>query len=171
MVCRAPHHTEAELLFALAAFSKVLTQTILLLEIPSFDAGLIAFLCIFLLMWVLYCVLRTEREKTMPELKNSVGPRDCVKFENPLSTSDAPFLATVTLVTLELIVDALIIASALQGGGSIMIGTMLAIAVFIAAAILLVYRSAFMNDVFVRKPRLEKISAGLLEGVPEVENE
>jgi hypothetical protein len=133
-----------------------------MLEIPSFVAGLIAFLFVFMLMGIMFFVLRGERDKTIPPL-NTVGPTDVVKFENTLSSSDAPFLAIVTLVTLELVLDALIVVSALQGMGSIALGTMLAFATFLAAAILAVYRSGFMTEAFARKPRLEKIAAGFSE--------
>ena len=133
-----------------------------MLEIPSFVAGLIAFLFVFLLMGVMFYVLRGERDKTIPPL-NTVGPADVVKFESTLTSSDAPFLAIMTLVTLELVLDALIVVSVLQGIGSIAVGTMLAIATFLAAAILAVYRSGFMTEAFARKPRLEKIAARFSE--------
>jgi hypothetical protein len=110
----------------------------------------------------MFFVLRGERDKTIPPL-NTVGPTDVVKFENTLTSSDAPFLAIITLVTLELVQDALIVVSVLQGMGSIAVGTMLAIAVFLAAAILAVYRSSFMSEAFARKPRLEKIAARFSE--------
>jgi hypothetical protein len=132
------------------------------LEIPSFVAGLIAFLFVFLLMGIMFIVLREEKDKTIPAL-NTLGPNDVAKFENPLSSSDAPFVAIITLVTLELVLDALIVVSALQGMGSIAIGTMLALATFLAAAILAVYRSSFMSEAFARKPRLETIAARLFE--------
>jgi len=133
-----------------------------LFEIPSFIGGLIAFLFVFLLMGVMFFVLREERDKTIPPL-NTVGPSDVIEFENTLISSNAPFLAIVTLVTLELVLDALIAVSALQGAGSISIGTMLALATFVAAAILRVYRSGFMREVFARKPRLEKVAASQYE--------
>ncbi len=138
------------------------------IEIPSFEVGIIAFIFAFLLMWIMFHVLKTEKEKTMPTL-NPLGPSDISRLENPLSISDAPFLAIVTLVTLELILDALIVASVLQGVGSIAVGTMLAVAAFLAAAIIEVYRSAFMSESFTRKPRLEKIAANLFEGPGEGE--
>ena len=131
-------------------------------EIPSFVGGLIAFLFVFLLMGVMFFVLREERDKTIPPL-STVGPGDVVEFENILISSDAPFLAIITLVTLELVLDVLIVVSALQGAGSITIGTMLALATFVAAAILGVYRSAFMREAFARKPRLEKVAARQFE--------
>jgi hypothetical protein len=133
-----------------------------LFEIPSFVGGLIAFLFVFLLMGVMFFVLRGERDKTIPPL-DTVGPSDVVEFENTLTSSDAPFLAIITLVTLELVLDALIVVSALQGAGSITVGTMLALATFVAAAILEVYRSGFMREAFARKPRLEKVAAGQFE--------
>jgi hypothetical protein len=133
-----------------------------LFEIPSFVGGLIAFLIIFLLMGVMFFVLREERDKTIP-LLNTVGPSDVVEFDNALMSSDAPFLAIVTLVTLELVLDVLIVVSPLQGAGSIAIGTMLALATFVAAAILGVYRSGFMREAFARKPRLEKVAARQFE--------
>jgi hypothetical protein len=43
------------------------------------------------------------------------------------------------------------------------IGTMLAVTTFLAAAILAVYRSSFMGEAFLRKPRLETIADSLLE--------
>ncbi len=131
-------------------------------EIPSFIAGLIAFLFVFLLMGMLFFVLREERDKTMPSL-NTLEPTDLVRLENPLSSIDAPFVAIITLVTLEVALDVLIVVSALQGIGSIAMGTMLAVATFLAAAILAVYRSAFMSDAFTRKPRLETVAARQLE--------
>jgi len=133
-----------------------------LFEIPSFVGGLIAFLFVFLLMGIMFFVLREERDKAMPIL-DTVGLSDQIEFENNLSSSDAPFLAIVTLVTLELVLDALIVVSTLQGAGSIAIGTMLALATFVAAAILGVYRSGFMHEAFTRKPRLEKVSARQFE--------
>jgi len=133
-----------------------------LLEIPSFVAGLLAFLFVFTLLGVMFFVLREERDRTMP-LLDTVGPTDVAKSENKLARSDAPFLAIVTLVAVELIVDVLIVVSALQGAGSFMVGTMFAIATFLAAAILAVYSSCFMSDAFLRKPRLEKIAARLSE--------
>jgi uncharacterized oligopeptide transporter (OPT) family protein len=133
-----------------------------LFEIPSFIAGLIAFLFVFLLMGMLFFVLREERDKTMPSL-NTLEPTDLVRLENPLSSVDAPFVAIITLVTLEVALEVLIVVSALQGIGSIAMGTMLAVATFLAAAILAVYRSAFMSDAFTRKPRLETVAARQLE--------
>jgi hypothetical protein len=65
------------------------------------------------------------------------------------------------LVILELVLDVLIVVSVLQGMGSIAVGTMLALATFLAAAILAVYRSTFMSDSFTRKPRLEQVAASL----------
>ena len=125
-------------------------------------AGLIAFLFVFLLMGVMFFVLREERDRTMPPL-NTVGPTDMAKSENVFASLDAPFLAVVTLAILEIVVDAVIVVSVLQGMGSFAIGTMLALATFLAAAILAVYRNSFMSDVFVRKPRLEKIAARFFE--------
>ncbi|MGB9024210.1 MAG: hypothetical protein WCC94_12360 [Candidatus Bathyarchaeia archaeon] len=143
-------------------------QIALVTEIPSFEAGLIAFLFVFLLMGIMYYVLRTERSKTMPQL-NPLGPRDMVTLENPMSSSDAPFLAIITLVILELVMDVLIVVSVLQGMGSIAVGTMLAVAAFLAAAILAVYRSAFVKEAFTRKPRLEVVSARQFEKAGEGE--
>jgi len=142
--------------------SGISNQTALITEIPSFEAGLIAFLFVFLLMGIMFYVLRTERNKTMPQL-NPLGPRETVRLENPLSSSDAPYLAVVTLVILELVLDALIVVSVLQGTGSVAVGTMLAIATFLAAAILTVYRSTYMSDAFTRKPRLEIVAASLFK--------
>jgi hypothetical protein len=133
-----------------------------LFEIPSFVGGLIAFLFVFLLMGVMFFVLREDRDRTVPPL-NTVGPSDLVELENNLASSDAPFLAIVTLVILELVLDGLIVVSALQGGGSIAIGTMLALATFVAAAILGAYRSGFMREAFARKPRLEQVAARQFE--------
>ena len=133
-----------------------------MLEIPSFVAGLLAFLFIFMLMGIMFFVLREDRDRTIPPL-DTVGPTDIAKSENKLVRSDASFLAIVTLVTIELIVDALIVVSALQGAGSFLIGTMFAIATFLGAAILAVYGNCFMSDAFMRKPRLEKIAARLSE--------
>jgi hypothetical protein len=135
-------------------------KTALVTEIPSFDAGLIAFLFIFLLMGIMYFILRSDRDKAMPQL-SPLGPKDVVKLDNPLSSSDAAYVGVITLVILELTLDALIVVSVLQGMGSIAIGTMLAIAAFLAAAILAVYRSTFMSDSFTRKPRLERVAANL----------
>lgn len=132
-------------------------------EIPSFFAGLIAFFFVFLLMSVMFSVLREEKDKTIPPL-NTLGPGDVVEIENKLTSSDAPFLAIITLVAFELALDVLIVVSVLQGMGSIATGTMLATAAFLAAAILAVYRSGFMSDAFARKPRLEKIAARQFEG-------
>lgn len=134
------------------------------MEIPSFVGGLIAFLFVFLLMGVMFFVLRTEKNKTIPQL-NSVGPSDVAKFKNPLSSSDATYHAVTTLVTLEVVLDALIVVSVLQKMGSIAVGTMLAAATFLAAAILTVYRSTFMSEAFARKPRLENIAARLSDKV------
>jgi hypothetical protein len=140
----------------LEAFGK----TALVIEIPSFDAGLIAFFFIFLLMGIMYFVLRSDRDKVMPQL-SPLGPKDVAKVDNPLSSSDAAFVGIITLVILELALDVLIIVSVLQGMGSIAVGTMLAMATFLAAAILAVYRSTFMTDSFMRKPRLERVAANL----------
>ena len=148
--------------------SGISNEITLVTEIPSFNAGLIAFLLVFLLMGIMFYVLRTERDKTLPPL-NPLGPRDIVRFENPLSKSDAPYLAIITLVTLELVLDALIVVSVLQGMGSIAVGTMLAIASFLAAAILTVYRSTFMSEAFTRKLRLEIVAASLFEETSEGE--
>jgi len=133
-----------------------------LFEIPSFVAGLIAFLFVFVLMGIMFFVLREERDRTIPSL-NTIGPTDVAKLEPVLTSSDAPFLAIVTLVMLEIVLDALIVVSVLQGMGSIAVGTMLAVATFLAAAILAVYRSSFMGEVFLRKPRLEIIADSLFE--------
>lgn len=130
----------------------------LLIEIPSYVAGLIAFLFVFVLMAVMFSILRTEKNKTIPQL-NRLGPTEVTGFENPLSSSDAPYIAIMTLVSFEIVLDVLILVGALQGMGSIAIGSMLAIAVFLAATILVVYRDAYMSDVFTRKPRLEAIAA------------
>jgi hypothetical protein len=140
----------------LGAFGK----TALVTEIPSFDAGLIAFVFIFLLMGIMYFVLKSDRDKIMPQL-SPLGPKDVAKLDNPLSTSDAAYVGVITLVILELILDVLIVVSVLQGMGSIAVGTMLAFAAFLAAAILAVYRSTFMSDSFTRKPRLERVAANL----------
>jgi len=137
-----------------------LSKTTLVIEIPSFDAGLIAFLLVFLLMGIMYYVLRSDRDKAMPQL-SSLGPKDVAKLENPLSSSDAAYIGITTLVILELALDALIVVSVLQGMGSIAVGTMLAVATFLAAAILAVYRSTFMSEAFTRKPRLEHVAASL----------
>lgn len=144
------------------------SQRVLVIEIPSFDAGLIAFLLLFMLMGIMFYVLRTERDRTMPRL-DPLGPNDMIRRGNPLSSSDAPFLAIITLVILELILDILIVVSALQGMSSIAVGTMLALAAFLAAAILAVYRSTFMDDAFTRKPRLEKVAAALFTDTREAE--
>jgi hypothetical protein len=133
-----------------------------LFEIPSFVSGLVAFIFVFLLMGIMFFVLREERDKTIPPL-NTVGPTDVARVESTLVSSDGAFLAIVTLVMLEIVLDAMIVLSVLQGMGSIAIGTMLAVAAFIAAAILAVYRSNFMDDAFLRKPRLETIAANLSE--------
>ena len=140
----------------LGAFGK----TALVTEIPSFDAGLVAFLFIFLLMGIMYFILRSDRDKVMPQL-SPLGPKDVAKLDNPLSSSDAAYVGTTTLVILELVLDVLIVVSVLQGMGSIAVGTMLALATFLAAAILTVYRSTFMSDSFTRKPRLEQVAASL----------
>ena len=113
-------------------------------------------------MGVMFFILREEKDKTLPPM-STVGPTDVVEFQNTLTTSDAPYLAIITLVTLEIVLDVLIVVSTLQGTGSIVIGTMLASATFLAAAILAVYRSGFMSDAFARKPRLEKIAAHQFE--------
>jgi hypothetical protein len=133
-----------------------------LFEIPSFVAGLIAFLIVFLLMGIMFFVLREERDKTVPPL-NTIGPTDIARLEPALALPDAPFLAIVTLVVLEIVLDVLVVVSVLQGMGSVAIGTMLAVATFLAAAILAVYRSSFMSEAFLRKPRLEIIADSLLE--------
>jgi len=138
------------------AFSKIALVT----EIPSFEAGLIAFLFVFLLMGIMYYVLRSDRDKTMP-LLSPLGPKETARLENPLSSSDAAYIGIVTLVILELALDVLIVVSVLQGMGSIAVGTMLALAAFVAAAILAVYRGTFMSEVFTRKPRLEHVAASL----------
>jgi hypothetical protein len=140
----------------LGAFGK----TALVTEIPSFDAGLIAFLFIFLLMGIMYFILRSDRDKMMPQL-SPLEPKDVAKLDNPLSSSDAAYVGITTLVILELVLDVLIVVSVLQGMGSIAVGTMLALATFLAAAILAVYRSTFMSDSFTRKPRLEQVAASL----------
>jgi ABC-type antimicrobial peptide transport system permease subunit len=133
-----------------------------LFEIPSFVAGLIAFLFVFLLTGIMFFVLREERDKTIPPL-NIVGPTDVARLEPVLTSSDAPFLAIVTLITLEITLDALIVVSVLQGMGSTAVGTMLAVATFLAAAILEIYRSSFMGEAFLRKRRLEIIATNLFE--------
>ncbi len=138
----------------------------LITEIPSFEAGLIAFVLVFLLMGIMFYILRTERNKTVPPL-DPLGPHDTVRLENPLSASDAPFLAIVTLVILELVLDVLIVVSVLQGMGSVAVGTMLALAAFLAAAILAVYRSTYMSDAYTRKPRLEIVAASLFKKTSE----
>ena len=148
----------------LGAFGK----TALVTEIPSFDAGLVAFLFIFLLMGIMYYVLRSERNKAMPQL-SPLGPKDTVRLGNPLSSSDAAYVGITTLVILELVLDVLIVVSVLQGMGSIAVGTMLALATFLAAAILAVYRSTFMSDSFTRKPRLEQVAASLSKKLGEGE--
>jgi len=153
---------------AICGPSGISNQTTLITEIPSFEAGLIAFLFVFLLMGIMFYVLRTERNKTMPQL-NPLGPRETVRLENPLSSSDAPYLAIVTLVILEIVLDALIVVSVLQGVGSIAVGTMLAIAAFLAAAILAVYRSTYLSEAFTRKPRLEIVAANLFKKTEEGE--
>jgi len=140
----------------LVAFSK----TALVMEIPSFEAGLIAFLFVFFLMGIMYYVLRSERDKVMPQL-SPLGPKDVATLENPLSSSDAAYIGMTMLVILELSLDVLIVVSVLQGMGSIAVGMMLALATFLAAAILAVYRSTFMSEAFTRKPRLELVAASL----------
>lgn len=135
-------------------------KTALVTEIPSFEAGLIAFLFVFLLMGIMYYVLRSDRDKMMPQL-SPLGPKDMVTLENPLSSSDAAYVGLITLVMLELVLDALIVVSVLQGMGSAAVGTMLALAAFIAAAILSIYRSVFMTEAFTRKPRLEQVAASM----------
>jgi hypothetical protein len=140
----------------LGAFGK----TALVTELPSFDAGLVAFLFIFLLMGTMYFILRSDRDKVMPQL-SPLGPKDVTKLDNPLSSSDAAYVGITTLVILELVLDVLIVVSVLQGMGSIAVGTMLALATFLAAAILAAYRSTFMSDSFTRKPRLEQVAASL----------
>jgi hypothetical protein len=147
---------------------KLPNQTALVTEMPSFEAGLIAFLLFFLLMGIMFYVLRTERGKRAPP-SEPLGPSEMVRRENPLSNSDAPFLGIVTLVILELVLDALIVVSVLQGMGSTAVGTMLAVAVFVAAAILAVYSSTFMEEAFTRKPRLEVVAANLSEKIRESE--
>jgi hypothetical protein len=147
---------EPTVVLPLGAFSK----TALVTEIPSFDAGLIAFLLVFLLMGVMYYVLRSDRNKVMPQL-SPLGPKDVARLENPLSSSDAAYIGITMLVILELALDSLIVVSVLQGMGSIAVGTMLALATFLAAAILAVYRSTFMSEAFMRKPRLELVAASL----------
>ena len=139
---------------------RIFSQTVLITEIPSFEAGLVAFLFVFLLMGIMYCVLRSDRDKTMPQL-SPLGPRDTVRLGNPLASSDAAYIGIVTMVILELLLDALIVLSALQGMGSIALGTMLAVAAFLAAVILAVYRSTYMSEAFMRKPRLELVAASL----------
>ena len=139
---------------------RIFSQTVLITEIPSFEAGLVAFLFVFLLMGIMYCVLRSDRDKTMPQL-SPLGPRDTVRLGNPLASSDAAYIGIVTMVILELLLDALIVLSALQGMGSIALGTMLAVAAFLAAVILAVYRSTYMSEAFTRKPRLELVAASL----------
>jgi len=133
-----------------------------LVEIPSFDAGLVAFAAVFVLMGVMFFVLREERDRTIP-LLDTLGPSDVAKFESMPKLADAPFLAIVTLVIIELIVDALIVVTVLQGAGTFSAGTMLALAAFLAAAILMVYKSNFMSEAFLRKPRLEKIANHFIE--------
>ncbi len=133
-----------------------------MLEIPSFLAGLLAFFFVFVLMGVMFFVLREDRDKTIPELA-TVGPTDITKIDSPSAVPDAPFIAIVTLVMIELVVDALIVVSVVQGAGPFAIGTMLAVGTFIAAAILAVYRSNFLTEAFLRKPRLETIATRLYE--------
>lgn len=142
--------------------SGILDPTALVTEIPSFEAGLIAFVLVFVLMGIMFYVLRTDRDIMIPRL-NPLGRTEIGRVENPLSRSDAPYLAMITLVTLEVILDAMIVISALQGMGSIAVGTMLASAAFIGAGILAVYRSTFMEDAFTRKPRLEVVAANLFK--------
>jgi len=143
-------------------------KTALITEIPSFEAGLIAFFFVFLLMGLMHYVLRSDRNKMMPQL-SPLGPKDVTRLENPLSSSDAAYIGMITLVILELALDALIVVSALQGMGSIALGTMLALATFLAAAILAVYRSTYMSEAFTRKPRLELVAANLLKKANEDE--
>jgi hypothetical protein len=138
-------------------------------KIPSFLAGLVAFLFAFGLMGVMFFILREERDRQMP-LLDTVGPTDVIKLENTATSSDAPYLAIVTLVLLELVADGLIVVSVEEGAGSIMIGTMLAIAAFLAAAILSVYRSNFMGEAFLRKTRLERIATQLHNEDPSRDN-
>jgi hypothetical protein len=138
----------------------VFGKTTLVIEIPSFDAGLIAFFFVFILMGIMYIVLRSDRDKVMPQL-STLGPEDVARLDNPLSSSDAAFVGIITLVILELVLDVLIVVSVLEGMGSIAVGTMLAMGTFLAAAILAVYRSTFMSDSFMRKPRLERVAANL----------
>jgi len=147
-----------------------LGKTALVIEIPSFDAGLVAFLFLFLLMGIAYFILRSDRDKVMPQL-SPIGPKDVAKLDNPLSSSDAAYVGITTLVILELVLDALIVVSVLQGMGSIPVGTMLAIATFLAAAILAVYRSTFMSESFMRKPRLEQVAASLSKSGKGEEND
>lgn len=160
---------DPEMPLAIDGLSGLSSQIVLVTEIPSFEAGLIAFVFVFLLMGMMFYVLRTERHKTVPAM-NPLGPTETARFENPLSRNDAPFLAMVTLVILQLALDALIVVSALQGMGSVPIGTMLALATFLAAAILLVYRDAYMSEAFTRKPRLEMVASRLLEGTDKGED-
>ena len=136
------------------------SQRALITEIPSFEAGLVAFLFVFLLMGIMYYILRSDRNKTMPQL-SPLGPKDIVRLGNPLSSSDAAYIGIVTMGILELLLDALIVLSALQGMGSIALGTMLAVAAFLAAIIFAAYRSTFMSEAFTRKPRLELVAANL----------
>jgi len=154
--------TDFQMRLLVNGLSGTANGTVLAIEIPSFEAGLVAFLMLFLIMGIMFYVLRTDRGKIIPKL-NPLGPNDMVRSENPLSVSDAPFLAIITLVILELVLDALIVISAVQGMGSAAVGAMLALAAFIAAGILAVYRSTFMDDAFTRKPRLEIVSANLFE--------
>ena len=144
------------------------TPTFLVIEISSYEAGVIAFLFLFSLMGIMFYILRTERDKTIPAL-NPLGPNDIVRVENPLSNSDAPYLAIITLVVLELILDGLIVVGVFQGTGAVAVGTMLAFAAFLAAAILVIYRSTFMDEAFTRKPRLEVVAAGFSETAREEE--
>jgi hypothetical protein len=137
-----------------------LSKTALVMEIPSFEAGLIAFLFVFFLMGIMYYVLRSDRDKVMPQL-SPLGPKDVATLENPLSSSDAAYIGMTMLVILELSLDVLIVVSVLQGMGSTAVGMMLALATFLAAAILAVYRSTFMSEAFTRKPRLEVVAASL----------
>jgi hypothetical protein len=137
-----------------------LSKTALVMEIPSFEAGLIAFLFVFFLMGIMYYVLRSDRDKVMPQL-SPLGPKDVATLENPLSSSDAAYIGMTMLVILELSLDVLIVVSVLQGMGSIAVGMMLALATVLAAAILAVYRSTFMSEAFTRKPRLELVAASL----------
>jgi hypothetical protein len=154
--------------FVVSGPSGAFGETALITEIPSFEAGLIAFFFLFILMGLMYYVLRSDRDKMMPQLA-PLGLKDVARVENPLSSSDAAYIGMITLVILELTLDALIVVSALQGMGSVALGTMLALATFLAAAILAVYRSTYMSESFTRKPRLELVAANLAKKVNERE--